>query len=419
MINYLKIFLIKLIILANKAGFMHLLSANHLIQITGFGGQIFLTRILSVEDIGTIKVYQSILNILMIIASLGLNTAVLKLCSENLEQKERINIFNITLIFTLICSAIIVIISIIFYSDNLLKVYILLIPTLSITNLVVIYLQSQQKIKTISYIQSLSKIIIIIFSTLGAYLLGFHGYIYSLVLLNIVTFLFIVPFVRTELKFLNVTKFHRRQVKRVYSISIFAFGANLLGVLLINLNILIANFLSVNTKEIGFYSVAQLIVSTMMMIPSSLGQIMVPKLSGVSNDKNKITSYLRTYNIRNLYLAIFVVILAASLGPLLIPLFFGDKYSHSVPTFEILLIGFLFWSYYSPKGMTLLSIGRSDVNFYVSLISLMCNIIFNFVFIKSFGMVGAAVASTLTNFLTIFINNYFFNKVFFKEKNTA
>lgn len=411
--------IIKLIILANKAGFMHLLSANLLIQITGFGGQIFLTRILSVEDIGTIKVYQSILNILMIIASLGLNTAVLKLCSEKLEQKERINIFNITLIFTLICSAIIVIISIIFYSDNLLKVYILLIPTLSITNLVVIYLQSQQKIKTISYIQSLSKIIIIIFSTLGAYLLGFHGYIYSLVLLNIVTFLFIVPFVRTELKFLNVTKFHRRQVKRVYSISIFAFGANLLGVLLINLNILIANFLSVNTKEIGFYSVAQLIVSTMMMIPSSLGQIMVPKLSGVSNDKNKITSYLRTYNIRNLYLAIFVVILAASLGPLLIPLFFGDKYSHSVPTFEILLIGFLFWSYYSPKGMTLLSIGRSDVNFYVSLISLMCNIIFNFVFIKSFGMVGAAVASTLTNFLTIFINNYFFNKIFFKEKNTA
>lgn len=411
--------IIKLIILANKAGFMHLLSANLLIQITGFGGQIFLTRILSVEDIGTIKVYQSILNILMIIASLGLNTAVLKLCSENLEQKERINIFNITLIFTLICSAIIVIISIIFYSDNLLKVYILLIPILSITNLVVIYLQSQQKIKTISYIQSLSKIIIIIFSTLGAYLLGFHGYIYSLVLLNIVTFLFIVPFVRTELKVLNATKFHRRQVKRVYSISIFAFGANLLGVLLINLNILIANFLSVNTKEIGFYSVAQLIVSTMMMIPSSLGQIMVPKLSGVSNDKNKITSYLRTYNIRNLYLAIFVVILAASLGPLLIPLFFGDKYSHSVPTFEILLIGFLFWSYYSPKGMTLLSIGRSDVNFYVSLISLMCNIIFNFVFIKSFGMVGAAVASTLTNFLTIFINNYFFNKIFFKEKNTA
>ncbi|XIH56188.1 flippase [Priestia aryabhattai] len=398
---------------------MHLLSANLLIQITGFGGQIFLTRILSVEDIGTIKVYQSTLNILMIIASLGLNTAVLKLCSENLAQKERINIFNITLIFTLICSAIIVIISIIFYSDNLLKVYILLIPTLSITNLVVIYLQSQQKIKTISYIQSLSKIIIIIFSTLGAYLLGFHGYIYSLVLLNIVTFLFIVPFVRTELKFLNVTKFYRRQVKRVYSISIFAFGANLLGVLLINLNILIANFLSVNTKEIGFYSVAQLIVSTMMMIPSSLGQIMVPKLSEVSNDRNKITSYLRTYNIRNVYLAIFVVILAASLGPLLIPLFFGSTYSHSVPTFEILLIGFLFWSYYSPKGMTLLSIGRSDINFYVSLISLICNIIFNFVFIKSFGMVGAAVASTLTNFLTIFINNYFFNKVFLKEKNAA
>ncbi|ASS89469.1 hypothetical protein AP3564_03690 [Aeribacillus pallidus] len=407
--------------LANKVGFIHLLSANILIQIAGFGGQIFLTRILSVEDIGTIKILQSYLNILVIIASLGLNTSVLKLCSENINEKDRISIFNVSVIFTLISSLILIFIVNKLVTvhnikvNNLLSVYVYLIPILSLTNLIIVYLQSQQKIKTMSLIQSYSKVFIVVFSTAFAYGLGLEGYIYSLVILNLFSFILILLFIRREIKFASIRNVSIDQLKKIFSIALFSLGANLVGVLLSNLNIIIANILTNDSKEIGYYGIAQLIITTMMIIPSTLGQIMVPKISKVSNNIEDVKYILKTYQKRNTILAFSVALIAGIFAPLIIPFVFGENYIKSVYYFEILLLGFIFWSLYSPKGITLMSVGRSDANFYVSLISVTLNFILNYLLIIRYGMLGAAVANTIVYFITIFTNDFFFRKFYLKK----
>lgn len=418
----LQIKMIKMIRKAIRTGFFHLLSANILIQIAGFGGQIFLTRILSVEEIGVIKILQSYLNIFLIIASLGINTSILKLCSEDINYKERINIFNIGFMLTIFSSFILIILILITQHfsflnidtsiNELLKIYIFLVPILTLINLIIVYFQAQQKIKQMSYIQSLSKIIIIIFSTLCAYLSGLHGYIWSLVILNFISLLMTVPFIKNELVSIFSIKISTGIVKRIFNIAFFAFGANLLGVLLSNINIIMANHLINDTKEIGYYGIAQLIVTTMMLIPSTLGQIMVPKISKVSNSIGDVQDILKIYQARNTFLAVSVAVLAAISAPFILPFVFGISYQNSVVYFEILLIGFVCWSLYSPKGMTLMSIGRSDVNFYVSLVSFIFNIILNYILINNYGMHGAAIANSFTYFVTIFINAYFFNKIF-------
>lgn len=414
--------LLSLLGIARRIGFFHLLSANLLIQIAGFGGQIFLTRILSVKDIGVIKILQSYLNIFQIIASLGINTSILKLCSEDINDKERINIFNIGLILTILSSfsLVILILTIKLFPfiniDNninkLLKIYIFLVPILTLINLIIVYLQAQQKIKQISYIQSLSKIIIIIFCTLCAYFSGLHGYIWSLVILNFISFLFTVPFIKNELASIFSIKISTKILKRIFNIALFAFGANLLGVLLSNINIIMANYLINDTEEIGYYGIAQLIVTAMMLIPSTLGQIMVPKISKVSNSIEEVQEILRIYQLRNTILAASIAVLAAIIAPFILPFVFGISYKNSVVYFEILLIGFVCWSLYSPKGMTLMSIGRLDLNFYVSLISIIVNILLNYMLINNYGMYGAAIAYSLTYLVTIYINFYFFNKMF-------
>lgn len=253
--------------LASNVGFLHLLSANLLIQIAGFGGQIFLTRILSLEDIGTIKILQSYLNILIIIASLGLNTAILKLCSEDIGKPEKRQIFTIGFLITGITSIVLIFIVTILIDfsivrvNNLLKTYVYLIPVITLTNLIIVYLQSQQKIKTMSLIQSISKIFIVLFSTIFAYMLGLSGYIYSLVILNFITFFVIIPPIKKEFSFINLFRKSKRWLKPIFNIGLFAFGANLLGVLLLNINIIMANSLTNNTIEIGYYSIAQLIIT--------------------------------------------------------------------------------------------------------------------------------------------------------------
>ena len=63
-------------------GFFHLFSANTLIHLIEFGSQLFIAWILIAEDIGRIKSFQSFAAIAVVIAGLGFNTSVLKLCRE-------------------------------------------------------------------------------------------------------------------------------------------------------------------------------------------------------------------------------------------------------------------------------------------------------------------------------------------------
>ncbi|WP_052131498.1 flippase [Planococcus sp. CAU13] len=412
---------LKLYRLANKVGFLHLLSANMLIQIAGFGGQIFLTRILSVEDIGTIKVMQSYLNILVILATFGLNTSVLKLCSEKVNEDEKKSIFSISLFISLFSSLALILGFIILNKlsllkvDNLFVVYILLIPFLSITNIVMVYLQSQEKVKTISLIQSLSKIFIVVISTICAFWMGLNGYIYSLVILNFFTFVLILFYIRKEVNFRYFLTMTVSKTKKIFNISIFAFGSNLLGALLANGNIVIASLIGIHQVTIGYYSIAQLIITSMMIIPSTLGQIMVPKISKVSKDKLQVEEIIKKYRSRNAVLAIAISLFIGLIAPIAIPFVFGQNYSNSVLYLEILLLGFVFWSLYAPIGNTLLSVGRSDINFYVNLISVIINISLNYFLISYFGMYGAAIANTLTYFVAVFIYSYFFRKLFLKK----
>lgn len=419
--NVIKEKLIKNIHYAGKIGFFHLLSANLLIQIAGFGGQVFLTRILDVEEIGAIKVMQSYLNIIVIIASLGLNTAVLKLCSEDNIEKEKINIFNISFIITIVSSIALVILVELFLLgdilkvDSILKIYVLLVPFLSATNLIVVYFQAQQNIKRMSLLQSYSKVVIVIFSTLCAFFLGMKGYVYSLVILNLITFLIILPFIKKEVSNILKTKFSRVRISKIFGIGLYAFGANLLGVLLLNTNLIIANILITDSKLIGYYSIAQLIISTMMMIPSTLGQIMVPKISKVSEDKKAVLRTLKDYYKRNFMIAVSLSLIAAITAPFILPLVFGEEYIGAVGYFEILLIGFVFWSLYSPKGIVLMAVGRSDVNFYISIFSVSINIVLSFLLIKYYAMYGVALATVISYLATIIINNIFFNKKYINK----
>ncbi|MDN3019180.1 oligosaccharide flippase family protein [Paenibacillus sp. BSR1-1] len=404
--------------LANRVGFLHLLSANLLIQISAFGGQIFLTRILSVNDIGTIKVLQSYLTIFVLVGSLGLNTSVLKLCSEEISENEQKGIFNISFLFTIISSMILILAvdllvnSSIIKVNSLLKDYVYLIPIFNLTNLIFVYLQSQQKIKIMSIIQSYSKIFIVILSTLVAFWFGFKGYIYSLIFLNLVSFLGILVFIRNEVNFKYIYNITKSKLKSIFNIGLFAFGSNLLGQLMLNVNIIMATFLTNNSKEIGYYGIAQLIISAMIIIPSTLGQIMIPKISKLSNNVDEVKKTLRDYRVRNTLLCLLISLIAGATAPFIIPLVFGRNYSNSVLYFEILLMGFIFWSLYSPIGNTLLSVGRSDINFYMNVISVFLNFILNYLLIRSYGMFGAAAANTITYLITIFIYNFFFKKLY-------
>ena len=86
---------VKLIItpVFNK-GFFHLIGSNTLLAAFGFLSQLFVAWILKPEDIGTIKILQTYVSIFITLGALGYDVSVLKLCSENRNDGEKIYLFK-------------------------------------------------------------------------------------------------------------------------------------------------------------------------------------------------------------------------------------------------------------------------------------------------------------------------------------
>jgi O-antigen/teichoic acid export membrane protein len=410
-----------------RLGFFHLLSANLFLQIAGFGMQIFLTRMLLEVDIGRIKILQSFIAIIIILAGLGVNTAILKLCSENTNDDKKqiifINGFKIILVIATFITVIVYLIS--SFSTMLsrdvivntaMKYYCLQVPFIVLNDLGIAYLQAQKKIQLMSKMQILLRILIIIFSLLMTYIFGFYGYIVGIVGSNIIaSIIFFVLFKNEKIRF-NQVKVEYTYISKILNIGVFAFAANIIGQITASTDIIMLNYLVGDNEQIAYYGIAQLVIMGLRLIPTTLNQIMTPYLSQHSASIEKVKEIYNTYNKRMFILMLGTSILGILLVPFVIPFIFGQSYKESIQYFRILLIGLFFWSIYSPKGITLLSIGKINFNFYATLVVSVINVILNFIFIKNLGMIGGAYATMISYFLGIFTVGYAFKKVISKVK---
>ncbi len=144
----------------HQKGFFHLLSANVLIQLVAFASQLFVAGILAPADMGRIKIIQTYLSVFSIIAGMGFNTSVLKLCSENRTLSDKKSLFQSALFFTITSTIILYLLVLglnflnIFSTDKIIKwlIPIGLFPIISnsIFMVFISYFQATKKIKLIS-----------------------------------------------------------------------------------------------------------------------------------------------------------------------------------------------------------------------------------------------------------------------------
>ncbi|KYD19071.1 oligosaccharide flippase family protein [Saccharococcus caldoxylosilyticus] len=404
-----------------KAGFFHLLFANILLQIAGFGGQIFLTRILPVEDIGRIRVLQSFLSIFLMLATLGINTTILKLCSTDNDETEKLKIFKNSIIISLFTSfGVVIVVWFLSFNDLLSKdqiinqqmsLFILQVPIMVLNSIVLSYLQAQQKIKEISNIQSISKLFIIVISIISAFIYNLNGYILGLLIATFLSsFIYFLPLKKT-LKRLKYVKINVNHTKHILKFSSYTFGIGLLWQIIISSgSIVSSSFFNEDNVQLAYYGTAQLIINTLMMIPMTLNQIMIPRLSRQEKDMFILRKTFENYQKRMIVLITMVTIASYIIIPYLIPIVFGQSYNGAIGYFKILLIGFLCWGIYSPKNNLLFSIGKVKYVFYANLLACVINFFLNIILINQYGVLGIGYSSCVTFFLSILINNYYFKK---------
>ncbi len=162
-------------------------------------------------------------------------------------------------------------------------------------------------------------------------------------------------------------------------------------------------------ENIAYYQAAFKLVFALQFIPIALGSAIYPAFSKYfKEDKAQL---------KNTFEKSFVI-----LSIVAIPLSFGmfaissdiinlvyPSYHSSIPVLQIFSASFFFMFLNTPLGLSLSACDRQKVNTRNSFISMMTNLILNWIFIPIFGIVGAAGASVVS-FIVLFTMNFIESK---------
>ncbi|OHA71300.1 MAG: hypothetical protein A3H01_01565 [Candidatus Wildermuthbacteria bacterium RIFCSPLOWO2_12_FULL_40_9] len=148
---------------------------------------------------------------------------------------------------------------------------------------------------------------------------------------------------------------------------------------------------------VGFYSVAVNMAEKLLIIPGAFATVLLPKISSSGqNEANHLTSRV----LRHTTLIMLVICLAMLfLITFMVRLFFGASFLPSVLPFIILLPGILAFSIGGVLAADLSGRGKPQYAIWSSMTALIANIVLNIILIPKMGIVGAALASSISYWL--------------------
>lgn len=151
----------------------------------------------------------------------------------------------------------------------------------------------------------------------------------------------------------------------------------------------------------GYYTTADPIARIPLIISLSVATAILPAASEAMSLKNKelLSSYV-TESYRYVVMTVFPLCIGIALfaGPLISRLF-GPEFIQGAPVLSILVIGMTFYSLFMVSASITQGIGHPRIPMYILIIGTVINIGLNFIMVPIYGIVGAAVATTLSAFI--------------------
>lgn len=146
-------------------------------------------------------------------------------------------------------------------------------------------------------------------------------------------------------------------------------------------------------EQAAYYSVAVSLAELAWLLPDSAGVVLYPHLTNTPIDEVGKTTAKVLRSVVTLSIATVCVLLL--LGRILLPLLYGQPYMQSVAPFSALLPGIVLMSIYKVLARHFTSLGQQKYSIIASGTGLLLIVILDFWLIPVFGILGAAVISTI------------------------
>nr|WP_304216779.1 flippase [Fredinandcohnia onubensis] len=196
--------------------------------------------------------------------------------------------------------------------------------------------------------------------------------------------------------------------KKSISYGLKAHISNILSFINYRSDIFIISFY-INPAAVGIYTAAVSISERLWIVSQAISSVLFPTVSSLDNqdEKNHLTSVLS----RNvLWLSIFGGLIFYLLSDLIILILFGKEYIESSLAIKFLLPGIVLFSVDRILSNDLAGRGKPEINMNVSIFTVISNIVLNIILVPIYGILGAAIATSITYSLATIIKLFIFKK---------
>ena len=198
-------------------------------------------------------------------------------------------------------------------------------------------------------------------------------------------------------------KIHWDWVSRLFHYGKYVFGTNLSTMLYKSIDKMMLGSL-LSPVSVAVYELAIRITNLAEVPTFSMASIVFPQSARQAVDGEGGVKQLYEKSVG----AILAFILPAILIIMLVPewvilIVAGEKYLDAVPILQLTMLYGLFVPFGVQFGTVLDSIGLPKINFYFTFAGALLNVLFNYLFIKTFGLVGAAYGTLLTYLITFIL----------------
>ncbi len=159
---------------------------------------------------------------------------------------------------------------------------------------------------------------------------------------------------------------------------------------------LIGGFLS--SRDLGIYTIAISVARFTSIFADAVVTIMLPSITGKNSFQEKVTEILNFFKKYWIFSVIFHTVFALIL-PIIIPFVFGNAYAESIIICQILVLGSFFINAKTVLGGGVLGLGFPEIMSFIEVIGMIILLIFSIIIIKLYGLMGVAVAISLSYFI--------------------
>lgn len=380
------------------------LISNIIIIFIGFFTSFIISRTLGAELQGVYNLAILMPTMMYNFLNFGQDTSVMYyLSNKSVKKKDAINNMIPVLIGYTIISTAIGLISIILLKEKMfnevsypiLILALLISPLTFLNNNLSAVLKSEGKFKVLNRIQVVNKLIYFIICTILFFLVRVE----IVVLANIVILIISIVTIWRKLGIKRVKPcFNREYQENNLKYGFKSYLANMITFLNYRLDTFLIKALSNSTIAVGQYGVAVTLAEQVWVFSSAISSVMFPYVTSIENDeeKSRVTSTTFKIVMAFTFIAIVVLILFSNV----IGVIYGPDYYGSIMPFKVLLVGIFSLSLGKILANDIAARGKPELNALSNLVGLIINVSFNILLIPRMGIVGAAVATSISYTIT-------------------